>query len=151
MIQNLLNLVKFLMVNDAIAAASNTDDDSAIVDTAGFDGCLFVVPITDSAITGVATMTVEQNSANSGTGMAALAGAQAQATSAANDDLNTKLLIVDVYRPRERYLRTNLTSATANIAFGETIAILYSGVKFPISQDSAEVADSATVASPAEA
>lgn len=151
MIQNLLNLTKWLHVNDAISTANNTDDDSAIVDTQGFDGCIFVVPITDSVATGVATMTVEQNSANSGSGMAALSGAQAQATSAENDDLNGKLLIVDVYRPRERYLRTNLTSATANIAFGDTIAILYNGVKFPVAQSAAEVADSAVVASPAEA
>ena len=149
MIQNLLNLVKVLYVNDAIAAASNTDDDSSIVDTAGFDGCLFLVPITDSVITGVATMTVEQNTANSGSGMAALSGAQAQATSAANDDLNNQYLAVDVYRPRERYLRTNLVSATANIAFGATIAILYSGVKAPVTQTA--VAASAVVASPAEA
>ena len=151
MIQNLLNQVKLFHVNDAISAASNTDDDSAIVDTQGFDGCIFVTPITDSVATGVATMTVEQNSANSGVGMAALSGAQAQVTSAQNDDVNGKLLIVDVYRPRERYLRTNLTSATANIAFGDTIAILYSGIKLPITQDAAEVADSAIVASPAEA
>lgn len=151
MIQNLLNLTKWYHVNDAIVAGSSIDDDSAIVDTQGFDGVIFAVPITDSVQNGVATMTVEQNTLNSASGMAALSGAVATATSAANDDLNGKLLIVDVYRPRERYVRTNLASATANIAYGETIAILYSGIKFPITQDTAEVADSTVVTSPAEA
>lgn len=149
--QNLLNNIKLYYVNAAISAASNTDDDSDIVDTAGFDGCIFIVPITDSADTGVATLTVEQNTANSSSGMAALSGAVATATSAANDDLNGKLLAVDVYRPRERYLRSNLTSATANIAFGDTVAILYQGSKMPITQATAEVADSTVVTSPAEA
>lgn len=147
----LLDNISLNYIDDLEAASSSIDSDSAIVDTANYDGCLFICPITDSAATGVATMTVEQNSANSGTGMAALSGAQAQATSAVNDDLNGKLLVVDVYRPRERYLRVNRTSATANIAFGDVTAILYNGRKAPITQDSGEVADSAIAISPAEA
>lgn len=149
--QNLLNQIKLDYVAAAVAAASNTDNDSAIVDTAGYDGVLFLTTITDSADTGVATMTIEQNTANSSSGMAALSGAVATATSGANDDLNGKLLAVDVYRPRERYVRANRTSATANIAYGECLAILYSGSKMPIAQAAADVADSAVVASPAEA
>ena len=77
--------------------------------------------------------------------------AVATATSATNDDLNTKLLVVDVYRPRERYLKANITSATANIAFGATYAILYSGRVQPVTQLTAEVAQLTKVASPAEA
>lgn len=149
--QNLLNQIKWDYVAAAVSAANNTDNDSAIVDTQGFDGVLFVTTITDSVATGVATMTIEQNTANSGTGMAALSGGVATATSASNDDLNGQVLIVDVYRPRERYLRANRVSATANIAYGECHAILYKGIKMPISQAAADVADSAVVTSPAEA
>lgn len=147
--QNLLNKIKLLWLKTVVSAGSSIDDDSAIVDTQGYDGVIFMTTITDSVDTGVATMTVEQNTANSGTGMAALAGAVATATSAANDDLNNKILVVDVYRPRERYLRVNRTSATANIAYGEVTAILYQGNKMPITQGS-DVADSAVVTSPAE-
>lgn len=146
--QNLLNQIKLDYVAAAVSAANNTDNDSAIVDTAGFDGVLFLTTITDSVDTGVATMTIEQNTVNSGTGMAALAGAVATATSGANDDLNGKILAVDVYRPRERYVRANRVSATANIAFGECQAILYRGSKMPITQ--VDVTDSAVVTSPAE-
>lgn len=148
--QNLLNQIKLDYVAAAVSAANNTDNDSAIVDTAGYDGVLFLTTITDSVQNGVATMTIEQNTANSGTGMAALSGAVATVTSGANDDINGKMLAVDVYRPRERYLRANRTSATANIAYGECLAILYHGTKMPISQASADVADSAVVTSPAE-
>lgn len=149
---NLLNNTKWHVLAAAVAAASNTDDDSDILDMSGFDGVVFATVITDSVDTGVATMTVEQNTANSASGMAALSSdAVATATSAANDDLNSKLLIVDCYRPRERYLRVNRTSATANIAFGAVIAIQYRGVKSPVTQLTAEVADSSTAVSVAEA
>lgn len=149
---NLLKNSKWYYLADAVSAASNTDDDSTIIDTAGFEGCVFVTSITDSVATGVATMTVEQNTANSAVGMAALgASGVATATSATNDDLNSKLLIVDIYRPQERYLRVNRTSATANIAFGAVYAVLYNARKAPVTQATAEVADSDTGISPAEA
>ena len=147
---NLLKNVLIEEVNAPISAASNIDDNTDIVDMAGYEGVVFIVPITDSADTGVATLTIEQNSANSDTGMAALSGAVATATSAADDDLNGKLLIVDVYRPEERYLQGAITSATANIAFGTAIAIRYGARSKPVTLD-ATVADGETAISPAEA
>lgn len=137
-------------VNAPVAAGSSIDDNSDILDMQGWDGVVFIVPITDSAATGVAALTVEQNTANSDTGMAALSGAQATATCAVNDDLNDTLLIVDVYKPRERYVQGVVTSTTANIAFGNTIAIRYKGKKLPVAQG-ASVQDIAQVVSPAEA
>lgn len=133
----------------AVAAASNTDDNSTRLDMAGYEGVVFFTTITDSVATGVATLTVEQNTSDSDTGMAALSGAAATATCAVNDDLNGELLVVDVYRPKERYVQAVRTSATANIAFGEVLAIRYGAKKMPVTADDT-VADSASVASPAE-
>jgi hypothetical protein len=82
--------------------------------------------------------------------MAALSGAVDNATCVVNDDLNDTLLVVEVYRPRERYVQAVRTSATANIAFGNVIAILYGARKLPVTLD-ATVQDGALVASPAEA
>lgn len=148
--QNLLENVELGCINAAITAASNTDDDSDAVDMQGYEGVMFVTPITDSVATGVATLTAKQSDASAGT-YAALSGAVAAVTSAVNDDVNQKLLVVDVYKPLKRYLKANLTSGTANIAFGETIAIKYNGRAMPISQLAAEVAAATTVISPAEA
>jgi len=134
----------FNYLGAAIAAASNTDDDSAIIDTAGCEGVIFFCAITDSAATGVGSLIVEQNTANSATGMAVLSGASDVATCAVNDDLNGTLLKVAVHRPRERYLRVNRTSATANIAFGELLYVKYGLRVLPVSGGSA-------VVSPAEA
>ena len=137
-------------VGAPVALASDTDQNSDRLDMQGYDGVLFLVPITDSVDTGVAALTIEQNDDDSDTGMSALTGAVATATSAANDDLNNKLLIVDVYRPTKRYVQGVITSLTANIAFGNTIAIRYKGSKVPITAD-ASVAASSLVAGPAEA
>ena len=148
--QHLLKNVAIEHINAPIGAASSTDDDSAAVDTQGYEGVLFIIPITDSVATGVATLTIKQCDTSGGT-YAALSGAVAAATCAVNDDLNEHVLVVDVYKPRERYLKSNLVSATANIAFGDSIAIKYGARKAPITQATAEVAASTMVASPAEA
>lgn len=112
------------VVNDPVSAASNTDDNSTRIDTAGYESVMFVVPITDSFDTGVATLKVEENDVDSDAGMAAVSGAAASATSGANDDLNGTALVAEYRLPAKRYVQAVITSATANIAFGSTIAIL---------------------------
>ena len=82
--RNLSKAVVFDVVNAAVTAASNTDDNSSIIDMQNYDGVAFLVPITDSVATGVATLKVAGNTSNSATGMAALVGASATATSAEN-------------------------------------------------------------------
>lgn len=147
------NLLKNAVIGEVgapISAANNTDSNTDILDMTGFDGVVFIDVITDSVATGVATLTVQQNTANSDSGMASLSGAAATATCSTNDDLNNQLLIVDVYKPRERYVQAARTSATANIAFGSCIAIRYKSQKGPITEDSS-VLDSALAISPAEA
>lgn len=115
---------EFRYVNDAVAAANNTDDNSTRIDMQGYESVTFIVPITDSVATGVATLTIQENSADSDTGMTAVTGTASTATSAANDDLNGTLLIAEYRNPGERYVQGTITSATANIAFGATVAIL---------------------------
>lgn len=132
-----------------VAAASNTDSNSDIIDTANCDGVVFIVPITDSVATGVATLKVEQNTANSDSGMAAISGALVTGTCTTSDDLNNQLLVVEVHKPRERYVQGVVTSATANIAFGNMIAVKYGERKMPITEDST-VIDSALAASAPE-
>ncbi len=150
MINNPLNALSPQWLAVALVAGSSIDDDSAIIDMAGFEGAIFVTSIEDSVDTGVAAMTIEQNSVNSGTGMAALDGAIATQTSAANDDLNGRLLAVDVFQPQERYLRVNRTSTIANIAFGSVMVFLYGKKKLPAADD-LTVGHFVSVASPAEA
>ena len=147
--ESLTKNVEIREVNAPVAAADDTDDNSDRIDMSGYESATFIVPITDSVATGVATMTIEQNTADSDTGMAALSGAVATDTCAVNDDLNNTLLVVEVVKPRERYLQAVLTSATANIAFGNTIVLLHKPRTMPVSEH-ASVGDMARAISPAE-
>lgn len=142
----LYNQIDIREIGAPVVAGSSIDDNSDRIDMAGYEGAIFMVPITDSVNTGVAALTIEENSADSDTGMSAITGAVATATSAANDDLNNTLLIVEVHRPRERYLQAVRTSSTANIAYGNATVILYGARKMPVT-DHATVQASATVAS----
>jgi hypothetical protein len=145
---NLLNNAALYLANAAIAAALNTDADSQAIDTANADGVLFLVPIADSVATGVATVKVEQSATSNGT--FAPTAATVTATCAVNDDLNGKILAIDVIAPTKRWVRVNITSATANIAFDATTAIAYAGRAKPVAQATAEVLASGTFVSPAE-
>lgn len=111
-------------VGAAVAAGSSIDDNSSRIDMAGYESVAFMTTISDSVDTGVATLTIQENTADSDTGMTAVTGAAATATSAANDDLNGLMLAAEYRKPTARYVQAVRTSATANIAFGEVIAIL---------------------------
>lgn len=145
MSKSLLKNAAIDYVNGAEAAGSSIDENSSRLDMQGFEHVLFIVTLLDSAATGVAALTIETNSADSDTGMTASA-AVATATCAVNDDLNDELLIAELKKPLQRYVQGVITSLTANIAFGETIAIRYNGDKVPISQAAATVAHSISVA-----
>ncbi len=147
---NMLNNKKFQEVMSPESVSSSIDTNSDRLDMQGYDGVVFILPITDSVATGIAALTVEQSIADSDTDMAELTGAEATKTCTTSDDINDLLLVVDVYRPRERYVQGVAGSSVANIAFGNMIAIQYKGSKAPITQP-ASVADSASVYGPDEA
>lgn len=118
-----------------VTAGSSIDSNSDRIDMTGYQSATFICPIEDSVDTGVAALTIEQNSLDSDTGMAALSGAVATVTSAANDDINGTLLVVEVRRPQERYIQAVRTSATANIAFGTMTVILNGPRTKPVTDD----------------
>jgi len=123
-----------------VAAGSSIDNNSTRFDMAGFKHVVFFTTITDSADTGVATLSIQTNSADSDTGMTAATGASDTATSAADDDLNGLYLMVELKNVLERYVQGVRVSATANIAYGEIFCIRHNGVglhqKSPLSAHS---------------
>lgn len=128
-------------VGALVAAGSSIDNNSSRIDMAGYESVTFISTITDSVATGVATMTVQQNTADSDTGMAEIAATASTATCAVNDDLNGTLLISEIRKPSQRYVQVTRASATANIAYGEVIAIL-KPLRLPATQG-ATVSDTA--------
>ena len=111
-------------VGAPIAAGATIDDNSDRIDMADYDSVTFLVPITGSVATGVATATVENNDTDSDAGMAPVSSAVATVTSAANNDVQGQLLVVEVARPARRFVQLVRTSAAANITYGTVTAIL---------------------------
>jgi len=124
MFHTMLAALELRWVAATVAAASNIDSNSSRIDMQDYESAMFIAPVTDSVATGVATLKVEGNDADSDVGMAAIDGASVSLTSVANDDINNKLLIVEVRNPATRYIQAVRTSAAANIAFGETVVLL---------------------------
>ncbi len=114
----------------AQAAASNTDADSSVIDMSGFACALFLVDISDSADTAKAEIRVEGSDSKT-TGFKRLDIEEVSATAAKADGLNGKVLRVEVKKPLQRYLRANLLSTVANIAFGPTHALRYAARAVP--------------------
>jgi hypothetical protein len=117
------------------AAMATTAIESAVVDLDGYDGVRFLVPITDVANTSVITATHQQGAA-SNLSDATTSEETATKTSGADDDLNGKLLILDVIKtgPDKRYARCRVTRATANAATGPIIAERYRARRVPVTQ-----------------
>jgi hypothetical protein len=88
---------------------------------------------------------IETSLTNADGGMSALSGASAAGTCVVNDDLNDRLLMVEVVRPARRYVQAVRTSGVANIAFGTLIAILYKERKLPITADTTVIASAAVI------
>lgn len=116
--------IEVRLIGAAIAAASNTDANSARIDMAGYESVMIVAGIATSAATGVATVSIRENDVDSDSGMTAVTGASVAATSAALNDLNDRFLYVDYFRPSKRFIHVRRQSATANIAYGQLYAIL---------------------------
>ncbi len=125
--------------------AGITEVSSDIVDAAGFDAVRFLVgfgAITAGAITSIK---VQQGALPDLSDAADLAGSRA--TVADSDD--SKVAIVDVFRPKERYLRVVTSRATQNSAIDFAIAELYRADAEPVAQDATVIA-AEVHASPAE-
>lgn len=120
----LIDNLEFRYVGAAVVAGSSIDSNSSRIDMAGYESVVFYTTITDSVDTGVATLVIQQADEDADTNMANVSGTAATATSGANDDLNGLALVAELRKPTKRYVQATRTSATANIAFGEVIAVL---------------------------
>lgn len=131
-------------------AAGTTKRTSSIIDMSGYDGVLFIIGLGTLIEDGTLDGFVEQNTANSASGMARLATTTAYTVTAADALKTQSCILVDVFRPQERYLQCNITPATQNAVVLGITAIRYRGRVKPESQDST-VLVATSLGSPAEA
>jgi hypothetical protein len=147
MIGSLLKESKVLLVENNVAAGQATTV-GEIIDTAGYGGAYFLYKL-GTVVDGAAiTLTIYQGSDATVSDVAALSGATATIATTASD--GEQVLIVDIVKPQERYLRPTIVTATQDVEIDSAICILYNPEVMPTTQ-TAFVADDTLVVSPAEA
>jgi len=145
--KNLLKNVWVGRVNDGEADATGTYY-SDILDLSGYEGVMFIAKFEDVDNAAVLTLSAQQSETNAAGGMSDLSG-DATHTATDADEADDDLLVLDVYRPTERYVRAKVVVATQAAELESIIAVKYHRKKVPVTQG-ATVMDSDTLVSPAE-
>lgn len=143
---NRANTEKVIRVLNAVAAGQTTQTSSAI-DTAGYDG-VKIYSMFGAITAGAVTSVKIQQSSDDGSAdaYADLAGSS---ISVADDDDN-QVVVHDIYRPRDRYLKAVISRATQNAVIDGIVAVLYCADKMPTTDDTTTVVARETHVSPAE-
>lgn len=126
------------------ATAGTTEVDSSILDMSGYDGVIFIVDLAAVTDASVLTLNTQQNTANQTSGMATITGASATFTASTSSN---KALLVDVYRPLQRYVRAAFTRTAQNATVNTIIAIQYKSMFRPTTLDSSIIASATIVGS----
>lgn len=141
----LANDLKIVRVMNAVAAGTS-DQTSSAVDMQGFDGCAFLAAF-GALTSGTVASVRAQQSADDGSvdTYADLKGSD----QAVADTNSNKAVLLDIFRPQERYLKCVVKRATQNAVIDGVFAILYKSNKLPTVIDSTIVAQKLLV-SPVE-
>uniref|UniRef100_A0A6M3L3H8 Uncharacterized protein n=1 Tax=viral metagenome TaxID=1070528 RepID=A0A6M3L3H8_9ZZZZ len=128
-----MNLSKNVKIDQILGyfAAGTTKRTSAILDMKGYEGVLFVAGLGTIIENGTIDVYPEQNTSDSTVGMAEQAGTAAYTVTAAAAALTYSCIIVDIYKPLERYIQCNITPAVSNAVILGIVAIRYKGKMGP--------------------
>ncbi len=129
---NLLKAGKVTRVLNAVAAGT-TAQNGTTLDMQGFDAVIFVAAFGTLTATQVTSIKAQQGLLSDASDMADLANTKVGPL--ADGDSN-KLLVLDVIKPVERYVRCVVSRGTANAVIDGVIAIQYNAVKEPTTQGS---------------
>lgn len=133
---NLSSNTKQTLIQFPVALGSaSSGAKSSVIDMSGFNGCLFTGTLGTFNSTGKVTMFIQSSTASAGT-YVAIGGATA-ASSLNEDD---KILIVDVYKPQDRFLRAVSAIATTAGEYGGIVATQYEPNDVPTTHASSTLA-----------
>lgn len=132
---NLLYDAKFTVV-EASAVAGTSTLTTDVLDMTGYDSVMFVAMLGDVTDTSVLALTAKGNSADSVSSPTPTTYEGAATYTAGASDADGKLMIVDIEKPRDRYVFATLARGTANAVLNGIIAIQYNGSLKPEVQGS---------------
>ena len=144
---NLSKAVKITRVENAVGAGSS-DENGDSVDMQNWEGVMFVFMA--GTMTGTQVTTLKAQGSSDDASSDAFADLEGTQTDAMADNDGDQVVILDVYKPIERYIRPVVERATANAVIDGVIAIQYGPLKKPTTHDATTVQTSLLVVSPAE-
>jgi hypothetical protein len=127
---NLSKAAKVTRVSNAVAAGT-TAVNSTGVDMKGFEAVQFVVAF--GAITAAAVTSVKLQGSHDGSDWTSADLLGTSQTVA--DDADNKLFILDMAKPRYRYVRCVVSRATQNAVVDSIVAYQYQADKEPVTHD----------------
>lgn len=136
---NLSKAIKVTVV-EAAAAAAQTELVTDVLDMSGYEGVIFLALLGDVTTGSVLTLTAKGNSANSVSSPTPVTQKATDAFTADGSTADSKVLMVDVYKPTLRYMFGSLTRTTANAVVGGIVAIQYGANNKPTSHDASVIA-----------
>ncbi len=143
---DLVKNTKFTRVLNATAAGSSDITTCAVIDMAGFEAVTFFVAFGTITASAVTSIKVQQGTDGTVSDAADLEGSSV--TIADTDD--NKIAAIEIYRPRERYVKLIIKRATANAVVDGAWAIQTGPRVKPTTHDSTTVVTPEFWASPAE-
>lgn len=143
---NRANTEKAIRVMNGVVAGT-TDQTSSAIDTQGYEGVKIYTAL--GAITSGAVTSVKVQQSSDDAAADAYADLTGTSVTVADDDDN-QVVVHDIYRPRERYLKVVIDRGTQNAVIDGIIAVLYGADKMPTTDDTSTVVARETHSSPAE-
>lgn len=123
--------VKVDLVVNPTSAGTVATTTGASLDMAGYDGCAFVCTIGNATSGATATLAVRGSASTSS--FVAISGATCVSTGGADNGL----LMIDVYKPRKRYLSPTLAIGTTILVHGGVTAYRYHARSVPVTNSTA--------------
>ena len=145
-----MNLSKVTKVTSAVTptagAAGTTDIEGTTLDMQGFDGVMAIVRMGTITSTAVTSIKMQQGAASDLSDAADLLGT---AITVADDD-DGQTFIIDLYKPRERYVRVYVDRGTANAVVASAEYVQYGPRNIPTTMNVTDAVTCETHISPAE-
>lgn len=127
-----MNIPKHKKVLNRTAGGTTTINTS-VVDSAGYDRIKFVGSIGDIAASGACVVKLQQGSLANGSDMADVKGSGVSLADGADENV---VVIHDVIRPQQRYLRQVFVRSGGNVELDSVIVELSEGINQPEALDS---------------
>jgi hypothetical protein len=133
-------------ITPTAGAANTTDINGTTLDMQGFDGVMVIVRMGTITANAVTSIKMQQDTDSGAGTMADLLGTSITVA----DDDDDQVFVIDLYKPRERYVRVVVDRGTQNAVVASAEYILYGPRNIPTTMNVTDAVTFEAHISPAE-